>query len=243
MTGRDRKSWLRAFYFDRVYNPAYDLTVGHLGLYRRFLDTSVALLPSPVGATLLCVGIGTGNEVRQLLCTEGATRVVGIDLSRPALVRARKRGRRLGNRLAPARMDAQCLGLRPQTFDGALCLHTMDFLQDPSLATRELFRVLKPGGAFVISYPGGSGAGPMVSAVVRSIASSVRRGRVLAAGREALAGVGAGLVYLPLALTPGPRRKIFSRGELKMLLEGLRVTQHSIMEAPGYQDLIAWGKK
>ena len=140
-------------------------------------------------------------------------------------------------------MDAQRLAFADHSFDAVLCLHTMDFLDAPEAASQEIFRVLKPGGSFVVSYPTGKGGPGLVQAVTSSVTQKLRRGKIASALMEAAASIGSGMAYAPLFLAKKPRERFYSRTRIADLLKSLRCSAYSIDEDLAYQDLIVWGKR
>ena len=66
----DSVSWgekLMQRYFDLVYNPLYDLTVAQTSPYRRFQKTCIDKLQLDDNDAVLCIGVGTGNEILNIL--------------------------------------------------------------------------------------------------------------------------------------------------------------------------------
>jgi hypothetical protein len=49
--------------------------------------------------------------------------------------------------------DATRIPLVPDSLDAALCIHTLEHIENDRLAMRELYRVLKPGGWAIVSVP------------------------------------------------------------------------------------------
>jgi len=58
---------LTRVYFDVVYNRVYDFTTGRLNRYRRLQRMCVGKLGLKNHDKVLCVGLGTGNEVLHIL--------------------------------------------------------------------------------------------------------------------------------------------------------------------------------
>ena len=236
-------------YFDLVYTPVYDRTVARIAPYRRFMEESAGRLALRNGSTVLSVGAGTGNEMLHLTKHEIVTdfSLVAIDLSRRSLRRARRKfqghGNGRSNPLEILKMDAHCLAFSDQKFDAVMCLHTMDFVEDSVAVTREIFRVLKKDGDFVITYPTGRGSSGLAAEIRRSIAGNLRRGRLLSAMGEAMATLGATVAYAPLALSNSRRQHSLSRSSIESLMESLSVTQFTITEDPAYQDIVVLGKR
>lgn len=109
------------------------------------------------GSVILDSGCGEGRFGR-ILVERGAERVVGIDACEPMIHAARelqsaKESYRVGN-------VEDLSFLEDRSFDLAIsCLNQCDLL-DFKANTREVFRVLKPGGRFVVAN-----VHPMCSAV------------------------------------------------------------------------------
>ncbi len=232
---------LLQLYFDFVYNPAFDLTTAQTSPYRRLQRQCLDKLHLEDGASVVCIGLGTGNEVVGLLERNRHLDIVGVDTSPVALRRARKKAEKMGKSITTLTRDAQHLDLPDGCFDKALCLHVMDFVPDHRQATREVFRVLKPGGEFVITYPSGTGT-RVGSEIARSIRNHLRQGRYGMAAREFLAVAGAGIVYLPLLLRPQPKRGFYTEASLKGMLAECGLKEFQIEEDRLYQDLIVYGR-
>ncbi len=230
---------------DRVYLPVYDLTVGQLPAYQRLQKTAVERLSVQEGHAVLIVGVGNGNEVVHLLDRTRSKGVfmVGADLSRSGLMRCRRKVARRGRAIEVIVTDAQRLAFADAQFDRLLCLHTMDFLEDPLKATQEMMRALKKGGEFVISYPSGKGVGGVAKDVGRNVLRNLRRARLVDAGKETVAAAGAALAYAPLALSAKPRHGFYTGQSLAHLLASVGITQFTMEEDRTYQDFIVWGKR
>ncbi|MDZ4246226.1 MAG: class I SAM-dependent methyltransferase, partial [Dehalococcoidia bacterium] len=93
-------------YFNLVYNPVYDLSTGKLHRYRKLQEASISKLDLRDGDRVLCVGLGTGNEIARILEINGNVDIIGVDYSPSALRKARKKATRLGKKIALLRMDA-----------------------------------------------------------------------------------------------------------------------------------------
>ncbi len=109
---------------------------------------ALALLRDALGAErprVLDLGCGTGVVLGEL---EGWAEPVGLDFSPLALGFCRRRGLRL---LVAARGES--LPLRTSSFDAVLALDILEHIPDDEAAFREAYRVLRPGGALVLSVP------------------------------------------------------------------------------------------
>jgi len=144
MTNGGRKAHDSKLYSD--LSPLYDL------IFRRIFHPRiarvVASLGIPTGARVLELGVGTGLSI-------GAypthCRVVGIDLARDMLVRAREKARRYdSSHVALMQMDALQLAFADASFDYVTAFHVTSVVPDPARMLREAQRVCKPGGTIVI---------------------------------------------------------------------------------------------
>jgi SAM-dependent methyltransferase len=89
--------------------------------------------------------IGTGNGVfLEHLAQEGFAEVVGIEPSSAAIAAAPAH-RRAWIREGIFRGEDYL----PESFDLICCFMTMEHVRDPAAVSREAFRLLRPGGAFV----------------------------------------------------------------------------------------------
>ncbi|MEU4540333.1 methyltransferase domain-containing protein [Streptosporangium sp. NPDC023825] len=113
------------------------------------------------------IAVGTGLN----LPLYGAdVEVVGIELSERMLELARRRVARdgLDERVELRQGDVQRLELPDGLADTVLSTFTMCTIPDPAAAAREAYRVLKPGGRFVLAEHGPS-SNPIVRAGMRLV--------------------------------------------------------------------------
>jgi SAM-dependent methyltransferase len=104
---------------------------------------------------LLDVACGPGNFTRELanqMPDDGLA--VGFDISEPMLSRAVLDNS--GERTCYVRGDARMLPFGDETFDAVCCFGALYLMPDPFGVTREMIRVLRPGGriAILTSYAG-----------------------------------------------------------------------------------------
>lgn len=103
------------------------------------------LMPALDGKRVLDAGCGTGRHSIRVL-QQGASIVVGVDLSGPMLEQARQKG---STRLA--RADLCALPWSDGAFDVVISSFTLDYVRDFSLAITELSRVTAVGGTVLLS--------------------------------------------------------------------------------------------
>jgi SAM-dependent methyltransferase len=130
--------------FDRVADR-YDATRGG---EERGAAAAADLAPHFGGSgQVLEVGIGTGLVAAAL--GAGGRSVLGIDVSIAMLGYARER---IGGRVAVA--DAARLPFPDGTFQDAYAVHVLHLIEDQSPVFREVARVLRPGGRFLLGLNG-----------------------------------------------------------------------------------------
>ena len=142
---RVRRLWTR-------WAPIYDLRVR---LFLRWRKDAVRALRPRLGDTVLDLACGTGLNFPHIVERIGPEgRIVGVDLTRAMLVRARRRLARGGWRnVALVEGDAASLPLASESCEAVLCSYGMVIIPDYRGAIREAVRVLKPGGRLVLLEP------------------------------------------------------------------------------------------
>ena len=229
-------------YFDMVYNPIYDVTTAQLVAYRRWQERCISRFSFEKGDSMLCVGIGTGNEIPHILDNNREIDIVGVDNSERALRKAYQKGLKLGQEIDVLQMDAQDLQYPAESFNKVLCLHVMDFIEDDEQATREILRVLKKGGQFVITYPlNKEGVKLGVSLIKDTINNNINSGKYITALPQILAQTGLGLLYLPLLLRA--KQRFYSHQDIETMFTELKPGDFQIEEYPTYNDFIISGRK
>lgn len=228
-------------YFNVAYNQVYDFTTARLSLYRKLQERCIGKLQLRDNDRVLCVGIGTGNEIIRILEMNKSVNIVGIDFSNTALQKACKKARRLDKELETAVMDARSLEFETESFDEVLCLHVMDFIEDDEKVTNEILRVLKPGGQFVITYPSvKEGMRLGVNILKDSYHQNISSRNYIIGLIAFLTQMFLGITYLPLLLR---KRTFYSCRELPAIFTQLISGDFQIEEYPAYQDLIVYGTK
>jgi phosphatidylethanolamine/phosphatidyl-N-methylethanolamine N-methyltransferase len=135
--------------------PVYDLVFGPVFARGRRAAIDAA---ERVGGRVLEVGVGTGISLPAYART---TRLTGVDISEPMLVKARERVSALGLRNVEhlAVMDAERLDFPDNSFDVVVAQYVVSSVPNPEAALTEFARVLKPGGEIVLTSRIGAEAG------------------------------------------------------------------------------------
>ena len=100
---------------------------------------------------VLDIGCGTGQTTRQAARAARAGSALGVDVSAPAIERARElaRAEGLGN-VAFVHADAQVHRFAPERFDLAMSRFGTMFFDDPAAAFANLRQALRPAGRLVM---------------------------------------------------------------------------------------------
>jgi demethylmenaquinone methyltransferase/2-methoxy-6-polyprenyl-1,4-benzoquinol methylase len=159
--GAPEKAAVRSM-FDRIA-PRYDLLNRLLsaGIDVRWRRASVDLLGLSGPARVLDLCTGTADVLIEALARDTGRWGLGVDLSTEMLVRGRRKlGRQgLATRGVLCSGDAERLPILGAQFDAAVVAFGIRNVGDIEAAFREVARVLRPGGRFVVlefSMPAGA---------------------------------------------------------------------------------------
>lgn len=116
--------------------------------------SQIAELIERGSSLILDAGCGSGRDmivISKLFVGE----YVGIDISLQSLLAARERALRakLTSRVSLVRGDLNYLPFRDQAFDQIICSEVLEHIPSWKRAIKELYRVLKFRGTFIISTP------------------------------------------------------------------------------------------
>lgn len=109
------------------------------------------------GLVTLDAACGSGYGLR-ILANSGATRVIGLDASKTAVLLAKKVG--ISDTIAVIRGDVMQLPIRSGKIDVVASLETIEHVSRPETCLREIHRVLKEEGYAIVSTPNKSVVSP-----------------------------------------------------------------------------------
>jgi len=230
-------------YVNNVYTPVYDFTIANLYRYQELQKICVSKLSIESNDKILCIGLGTGNEIIHLMKYNQCIDITGIDCCIKPLKRAQTKASKMNASIDLYCMDVLNLEFESDTFDKILCIHVMDFINDCALAASEVLRVLKPGGQFVITFPTKiEGLGLGIKLLRESIRHNINSGtHPLKVFTRALIQIVAIPLYLPLLLRPS--KKSYSEKEVETIITGTANIDFQIEDYADYMDLIVSGRK
>ena len=113
----------------------------------RMLDPWRRRVAAGAAGRVLEVGVGTGLNL-PFYRMERIERLVGLEPDPHMRRRAQARAGRLGIPLELVAAPAEEMPFDDRSFDTVVATHVLCSVSDPERALREVFRILRPGGAF-----------------------------------------------------------------------------------------------
>jgi ubiquinone/menaquinone biosynthesis C-methylase UbiE len=147
---------LASMLLNQVRNPTGWLGRWHLrGMNRRhskLTDWGLAHVSIPGDATILDIGCGGGRTIHKLAALATSGKVYGVDYSETSVAASRKTNQQgiTAGRVEIRHGSVSHLPFPDGMFDLATAVETHFYWPDLPADLREVFRVLKPGGALVI---------------------------------------------------------------------------------------------
>ena len=117
-----------------------------------------AMLKDRPYSCLLDVGCGTGYLL-ELLAAEKPARYCGLDLS-PEMIKMAEKKQIPGAEYTVG--SSESLPFEKESFDAVTCSQSFHHYPHPQKAMAEAFRVLKPGGLYILSDTGVGGVGAWI---------------------------------------------------------------------------------
>lgn len=102
------------------------------------------------GGRILDVGTGTGNFITVFTdFFKDYTEIIGIDSSEKAIRMAQEANK--NDKIKFIRMDAAHMDFNDNSMDTVCISNTLHHIQDVNIVLKEMLRVLKPGGLFIVN--------------------------------------------------------------------------------------------
>lgn len=116
-------------------------------------DWGMSHLPAAGPAEIAELGCGGGRNVRELLRRYPAAKITALDYSEVSVEKTKRVNRReiQKGRCRVIQGDVSRLPFGDEKFDLATAFETVYFWPGPMESLREVYRVLKPGGTFLIA--------------------------------------------------------------------------------------------
>jgi ubiquinone/menaquinone biosynthesis C-methylase UbiE len=109
-----------------------------------------------INANDILLELGCGNgQIVQAYIKNGAPKIIGLDFSFSMLKTACQRAdlNQYKKKFIPVQGDLYALPFKSEQIDFALIYGVLEHLEEPILALKEIFRVLKPSGIFTLGVP------------------------------------------------------------------------------------------
>lgn len=113
--------------------------------------TVARLLPDLNGRQVLEIGCGRGDFSIWLGNQYPRAQVTGVDFSSAAIATAQQRARDCNSRSQFKVEDAEALSFTDGSFDCVISCECLEHVPHPEQMAREIHRVLKPGGQFILT--------------------------------------------------------------------------------------------
>ena len=133
------------------WSNEYDQTLGSISFHRELLDLMARNTRVRGGDKILDIGCGTGLLSLKYL-QKSRCFVTGVDYSREMIniFKGKVKKLNLRDRVFIRLMDAASLKFKGRTFDKVVSSLVLHHLKDKLPVLKRIFRILKPGGIFVV---------------------------------------------------------------------------------------------
>jgi ubiquinone/menaquinone biosynthesis C-methylase UbiE len=137
--------------YDSWHNSLAATEVSSTGLHHPWHLTVERLLPSLQGKKVLEIGCGRGDFAIHLAGKYPGAQIHAVDFSQAAIDIAKSKAARSGAVVNFRTDDAESLSFEDRSFDFAISCECMEHVGDPTRMAKEIYRVLRPAGRFVLT--------------------------------------------------------------------------------------------
>jgi ubiquinone/menaquinone biosynthesis C-methylase UbiE len=136
-----------------LYARVYDSIPRHFKPYQELVQEVVSEVGKcPHGGRVLDVGCGTGTY--SVTLAKAGYDVTGIDYSDSMLARATKHGSNIAGKVHFIKSNlTDRLPYTDDSFDCVISVHSLYTIKETGRVLKEYYRVLRPGGRFVLAEP------------------------------------------------------------------------------------------
>ena len=142
----------RALTFYNVFSALYDRVNPYL-YTSQMRNQILELMNNNHRISILDAGCGTGYTTKGILERTDAEIVIGIDMNRKQLKKARAKLRAERKKLSLFRADVENLPFNDGVFDAVVSVGAVEYFPNPEAAFREMRRVVRSEGKIVIGGP------------------------------------------------------------------------------------------
>jgi ubiquinone/menaquinone biosynthesis C-methylase UbiE len=148
LSKKDKKATMNWF---ENWSNEYDRTLGALKFHRDLLDLTVKNSRVRQSDRVLDIGCGTGLLALKFLKAADCS-ITAVDNSKEMLAIFQDKIKKLdlGKQIVCKVMDADSIKFPPKSFDIAASTVTLHHLKEKLHPIRKIYRVLKPGGRFIV---------------------------------------------------------------------------------------------
>jgi ubiquinone/menaquinone biosynthesis C-methylase UbiE len=224
-------------HYDNEYSENYD-DIRNIPAYSRLMDRCIDSLNPASGESYLFLGIGTGNEVLELL-ERGVepSKITGVDISRNMLDIASSKIEDLEAIVCDI---TNLSSIESNSYQNVICIHAFDQVEDMQEATSEAIRVLEPNGKYLFTYPNGASFLSLIMESLPDIAGYLFTGKF----EELSKGISAARTIIKSSEPISPIREE-NASYVKDCISFLEDNSSVIRITKGYgkQDIIVYGRK
>ena len=137
--------------YDSWHNGVAATEFSSTGLHDPWHLTVARLLPSLHGQNVLEIGCGRGDFAIYLASKYPKAQICAVDYSEAAIEIGKSKAARSGVKVNFKTDNAESLSFEDRVFDFVISCECMEHVAEPSRMAREICRVLRPGGRFILT--------------------------------------------------------------------------------------------
>jgi SAM-dependent methyltransferase len=115
-------------------------------------DVALSLAPKTGTVSILDIGCYEGSLLSEITKVNPKAEIFGVDVCQEAIEKCKNKFSNFSNNFSLQNID-NGLDFKDNEFDLIFMIATMEHVFDPIFAIKEVARVLKPGGEFIIEVP------------------------------------------------------------------------------------------